>query len=94
MAFRKHIKRLQKKSKKKEVEETDRRLSLFSELKEVKGYSRDKLIMVGQYISKDSYKVDYFFALPKEYKRDYIRLKLNECNPYRPSFDHFPPGDL
>ena len=53
---------------KKKAEKTDMRLFLFSKLKEVKGYSRDKLIMVGQYISKDSYKVDYFFALPKEYR--------------------------
>ena len=66
---------------KKEAEGTDRRLSLFSERKEVERYSKDELIMVGQYISKDSYKVDYFFALPKEYRKDYIRLQLNECNP-------------
>ena len=78
------MKRLHKKSK---AEETDMRFSLFSKLKEVEGYSRDEFIIVGQYISKDSYKVDHFFALPNEYKKDYIRLQLNECNPYRPSFD-------
>ena len=71
----------------KEVEGTDSRIFLFSELKEVEGYSDDKLIMVGEYISKDSYKMDYFFALRKKYRRDYIRLQLNGCNSYRPSFD-------
>ena len=67
---------------------------MFSELKEVEGYFRDELIMVEQYISKDNYKVDYFFALPQEYRRDYIQLQLNECNLYRPSFDHFPFKDV
>ena len=70
------------------------KLSLFLELKEVKGYSKDELIIVGQYISNDIYNVDYFFALPHKYKKDYIWLQLNECNPYRPSFDHFLPGDV
>ena len=80
---------------KKEVEKTDRKLFfLFSELKEVKGYSRDELIMVGQYIRKDSYKVDYFFVLLKKYKRDYIRLQLNECNPYWSLFEQFLLGDV
>ena len=79
---------------KKKAKKTNMRLSLFSKLKEVEGYSKDELIMVGQYISKDSYNVDYLFALPQEYMRDYIRLQLNECNPYRPSFDHFSPRDI
>ena len=50
---------------KKKAKKTNMRLSLFSKLKEVEGYSKDEIIMVGQYISKDSYKVDYFFTFPK-----------------------------
>ena len=67
---------------------------MFLKLKEIEGYFKDEFIMVGQYISKDSYMVDYFFALPQEYMKDYIRLQLNECHPYLPSFDHFSPGDV
>ena len=56
----------------KKLKRIDRRLALFLELKEVEGYSNDELILVGKYISKDSYKVNYFFDLPKKYRRDYI----------------------
>ena len=74
---------------KNEAKGINMRLSLFSDLKEVKGYSWDEHIMVGKYISKDSYKVDYFFTLPKKYRRDYIWLQLIETIPIDPHLISF-----
>ncbi|XVF43696.1 hypothetical protein PTKIN_Ptkin02bG0061400 [Pterospermum kingtungense] len=80
---------------KKRVEGTERRFALPAALEELEQYfSIDELVKVGAYISRNIYKVDYFFALGDEQRRrEYMRQQLDECNPYRPSFDDFPSGD-
>ena len=51
------------------------RLGLFSALEEIERFSIDEIIKVGEYISKDAHKVDYFFALPNGY-HDYVGVEL------------------
>ncbi|XVF64658.1 hypothetical protein PTKIN_Ptkin09bG0185600 [Pterospermum kingtungense] len=74
----------------KKVDANERRLALFEELKKIEGFFREELLLVGQFMIKDNYKVDYFFSLPRDFKKDYVTMLLHECNPYHPAFGYFP----
>ncbi|XVF78502.1 hypothetical protein PTKIN_Ptkin14bG0139300 [Pterospermum kingtungense] len=61
-------------------------------LQELEGFTCIQLVKVGAYISKDEWKVQYFFALPKESRIEFVKLQFQEIAPsaYHPSFDNFP----
>ncbi|XVF65852.1 hypothetical protein PTKIN_Ptkin09bG0284300 [Pterospermum kingtungense] len=78
----------------KEMEATDRRHALFDELKKLEGFSREELLIVGEFMVRNAYKIDYFFSLPTDFKHEYIGMVLAECNVYHPTFQGFlPPSD-
>ncbi|XVF84271.1 hypothetical protein PTKIN_Ptkin17bG0019800 [Pterospermum kingtungense] len=70
----------------KEMEASDKRQSLFNELKKLDGFSRKEMLIAGEYMVRNAYKIDYFFSLPTDFKHEYIKMVLTECNVYRPSF--------
>nr|GMD28521.1 twist-related protein [Ipomoea batatas] len=72
---------------KKEAENTDRKMKIFEEIIKLPGLSRQEVIEAGEHILKDAHKIDTFFALPNEFRRDYVMKQLYEVNPYTPSFD-------
>nr|GMC71620.1 twist-related protein [Ipomoea batatas] len=72
---------------KKEAENTDRKMKIFEEIVKLPGLSRQEVIEAGEHILKDAHKIDTFFALPNEFRRDYVMKQLYEVNPYTPSFD-------
>ncbi|XP_031116590.1 uncharacterized protein LOC116020246 [Ipomoea triloba] len=72
---------------KKEAENTDRKMKIFEEISKLPGLSRQEVIEAGEHILKDAHKIDTFFALPNEFRRDYVMKQLYEVNPYTPSFD-------
>ncbi|XP_019158429.1 PREDICTED: uncharacterized protein LOC109155151 [Ipomoea nil] len=72
---------------KKEVENTDRKMKIFEEIIKLPGFSRQEVIEAGEHILKDAHKIDTFFALPNEFRRDYVMKQLYEVSPYTPSFD-------
>ncbi|XVF86106.1 hypothetical protein PTKIN_Ptkin18bG0014500 [Pterospermum kingtungense] len=74
----------------KETEVSDRRQALFNELKKLDGFSRKEMLIAGEYMVRNTYKIDYFFSLPTDFKHEYIKMVLTECNVYRPSFPDFP----
>ncbi|KAK8558885.1 hypothetical protein V6N12_042177 [Hibiscus sabdariffa] len=61
---------------KKEAEGNDRRMSILTEIMEIEGFSKDKMLAAGEYICKDAHKLDFFSSLPKEFKKDYVRKQL------------------
>ncbi|XVF69312.1 hypothetical protein PTKIN_Ptkin11bG0070700 [Pterospermum kingtungense] len=74
----------------KEMETTDKRNALFDELKKLEGFSREEMFIAGELMVKNGYKIDYFFSLLDDFKQEYIRMVLAECNVYRPVFQDFP----
>ncbi|XVF74950.1 hypothetical protein PTKIN_Ptkin13bG0150700 [Pterospermum kingtungense] len=72
---------------KQETDASEKRVKIFSEIMHLEGFTKDELLTVEEYISKEKHKVDFFIALPAEFRRDFIVKQLNECCPYRPSFD-------
>ncbi|KAK8569014.1 hypothetical protein V6N12_007547 [Hibiscus sabdariffa] len=48
---------------------------------------------IGEHISNDAHKVDFFFSLPNEFKKEYVIKQLVDCRSYQPSFD-FGPRDM
>ncbi|XP_044473190.1 uncharacterized protein At2g29880-like [Mangifera indica] len=72
---------------KKEVEGKNRRMNLFNALLELDGFSRQELLNVGEHIIKKEHKIDFFFELPMDFRKDYVIKQLAECNVYCPSFD-------
>ena len=64
-----------------------RKMKIFDEIMELPGFSEQEIIDVGEYILKDTMKVDTYFALPKALRRTYVAKQLFEAAPYRPTFD-------
>ncbi|KAK8996415.1 hypothetical protein V6N11_081692 [Hibiscus sabdariffa] len=79
---------------KKEAEGNDRRMSIFTEIMKIEGLSNDEMLIAGEHISKDAHKVDFFFSLPNEFKKDYVIKQLVDCHSYQPSFDFGPSRDM
>ena len=48
-----------------QAENNHRKMKIFDEIMELSGFSKQEIIDVGEYILKDTNKVDTFFALPK-----------------------------
>ncbi|KAK8555173.1 hypothetical protein V6N12_009327 [Hibiscus sabdariffa] len=57
---------------KNEAEGNDRRMSIFTEIMEIEGLSKDKMLVAEEYICKDARTVDFYFSLPKKFKNDYV----------------------
>ncbi|XVF55928.1 hypothetical protein PTKIN_Ptkin06aG0075200 [Pterospermum kingtungense] len=76
----------------KKQEVNDKLNALPAALQELEGFTCIELVKVGAYISKEEWKVKYFFALPKESKIEFVKLQLQKISPaaYHPSFDNFP----
>ncbi|KAK8481540.1 hypothetical protein V6N11_029185 [Hibiscus sabdariffa] len=51
----------------------------------VEEMDKDDMLVVGEYISKEAHKVDFFFSLPKDFKKDYVLKQLLERNLYQAS---------
>ncbi|KAL4335584.1 hypothetical protein GQ457_07G013920 [Hibiscus cannabinus] len=69
----------------------DRRMSIFDEIMKIENLSKDDMLVAGNYISKEAHKVDFFFSLPKDFKKDYVLKQLRERNLYR-TFSHIDPS--
>ena len=54
-----------------QVESNCRNMKIFDEIMEL-SFSEQEIIDVGNYILKDTNKVDTFFALPKAFRRTYV----------------------
>ncbi|KAK9005994.1 hypothetical protein V6N11_035048 [Hibiscus sabdariffa] len=76
---------------KKEAQGNDRRMSIFDEIMKIENLSKDDMLAAGEYISKEAHKVDFFFSLPKDFKKDYVLKQLRERNLYQPS-SHIDPS--
>ena len=70
-----------------QIESNHRKMKIFDEIMELSGFSEQEIIDVGEYILKDTNKVDTFFALPKAFRMTYVAKQLFEATPYRPTFD-------
>ena len=70
-----------------QAENNHRKMKIFDEIMELSGFSKQEIIDVGEYILKDTNKVDTFFALPKAFRRTYVDKQLFEATPYRQTFD-------
>ena len=69
-----------------QAESNHRKMKIFDEIMELSGFSEQEIIDVGEYILKDTNKVDTFFAFPKAFRRTYVAKQLFEATPYRPTF--------
>ncbi|KAK9001692.1 hypothetical protein V6N11_083469 [Hibiscus sabdariffa] len=79
---------------KKEAEGNDRRMSIFTEIMKTEGLSNVEMLIAGEHISKDAHKVDFFFSLSNEFRKDYVIKQLVDCRSYQPSFDFGPSRDM
>ncbi|KAK8497212.1 hypothetical protein V6N12_025713 [Hibiscus sabdariffa] len=70
-----------------EARGNDRRMSIFDEIMKIENLSKDGMLVAGDHISKEAHKVDFFFSLPKDFKKDYVLKQLRERNLYR-TFSH------
>ncbi|KAK8574573.1 hypothetical protein V6N12_062263 [Hibiscus sabdariffa] len=61
-----------------EAQGNDRRMSIFEEIMKIENLSKDDMLAAGDYISKEAHKVDFFFSLPKDFKKDYVLKQLLE----------------
>ncbi|KAK8574565.1 hypothetical protein V6N12_062255 [Hibiscus sabdariffa] len=77
-----------------EAQGNDRRMSIFEEIMKIENLSKDDMLAAGEYISKEAHKVDFFFSLPKDFKKDYVLKQLLERNLYRPSSHIDPSTDV
>ncbi|XP_042454902.1 uncharacterized protein LOC122038973 [Zingiber officinale] len=66
---------------KKQTESSDRKMKIYDELIELSEFSGQEIMDVGEYILKDEYNVENFFALPKTFRRNYVVKQLNEIHP-------------
>ncbi|KAK8562280.1 hypothetical protein V6N12_010364 [Hibiscus sabdariffa] len=77
-----------------EAQGNDRRMSIFDEIMKIENLSKDDMLAAGEYISKEAHKVDFFFSLPKDFKKDYVLKQLRERNLYQPSSHINPSTDV
>ncbi|KAK8490605.1 hypothetical protein V6N11_038063 [Hibiscus sabdariffa] len=77
-----------------EAQGNDRRMSIFDEIMKIENLSKDDILAAGEYISKEAHKVDFFFSLPKDFKKDYVLKQLRERNLYQPSSHIDPSTDV
>ncbi|KAK8508533.1 hypothetical protein V6N12_044451 [Hibiscus sabdariffa] len=68
-----------------ELQGNDRRMSFFEEIMKIENLSNDGMLAPCKYIRKETHKVDFFFSLPKDFKKDYVLKQLLEHNLHRPS---------
>ncbi|XP_044477557.1 uncharacterized protein At2g29880-like [Mangifera indica] len=77
----------QKTANSKKRKRNDEGFSRLVEEIELDGFSRQELFNVGEHIIKEEHKIDFFFELPMDFRKDYVIKQLVECNVYCPSFD-------
>ncbi|KAK9012051.1 hypothetical protein V6N11_040121 [Hibiscus sabdariffa] len=77
-----------------EAQGNDRIMSIFDEIMKIENLSKDDMLAACEYISKEAHKVDFFFYLPKDFKKDYVLKQLRESNLYRPSSHIDPSTDV
>ncbi|GMJ04758.1 hypothetical protein HRI_004144900 [Hibiscus trionum] len=74
--------------------DNDQRMSIFEEIIKIENLSKNDMLAAGDYISKEAHKVDFFFSLPQDFKKDYVLKQLLECNLSRPSSHIDPSTDM
>ncbi|KAK8504496.1 hypothetical protein V6N11_051210 [Hibiscus sabdariffa] len=65
-----------------EAECNDKKVSIFKEITEIGNIPKDDMLVASEYIIKEAHKVDFFFLLPKDSKKDYVLKQQLECNLY------------
>ncbi|XP_074560120.1 uncharacterized protein LOC141816187 [Curcuma longa] len=65
---------------KQQTENNHRKKKIYEELIELSEFSEQQIMDVGEYILKDEYKLDNFFALPKIFRRSYVLKLLSEIH--------------
>ena len=70
----------------KESETTTMKRTIFEELKKLPGLSREEVMKAGKLLIACEKKLDTFFAMDAEMRKDYVMEELAEANPYRPQF--------
>ncbi|KAK9045684.1 hypothetical protein V6N11_051593 [Hibiscus sabdariffa] len=82
------------KKRRRKAQGNDRRMSIFDEIMKIENLSKDDMLAAHEYISKETHKVDFFFSLPKDFKKDYVLKQLRERNLYQPSSHIDPSTDV